>query len=46
MRLVVGRAGTEGETFRVVGWTRAKAVVGDFALLLLVVCFAGDVLFL
>ena len=46
MRLVVGRAGTEGETFRVVGWTREKGVAGDFALPLLVVCFVGEALFL
>ena len=46
IRLVVGRAGTEGETLRLVGWTRAKGVAGDFALAMLAVCFAGDELFL
>jgi hypothetical protein len=46
MQLVLRRAGTEGETSRVVAWTRAKGVAGDFALLLLAVRFIGEVFFL
>jgi hypothetical protein len=46
MRLVLRRAGTEGDTLRVVAWTRPKGEAGDFALLLLAVLFVGEVFFL
>lgn len=46
IRLVLRRAGTEGDTSRVFAWMRPKGEVGDFALLLLAVRFVGEVFFL